>query len=72
MERREVSPGVWKTLVLDVHISGHVIMLKCVGKDQREVRSDFRPVSADLNVVSAEALLERTLAGSRPPAPPHM
>ena len=72
MERREVSLGIWKTQLLDVHISGHVIMLKCVGKDQREVRSDFRPVPADLNVASAEALLGRAVAGNRPPAPAHM
>jgi hypothetical protein len=62
MERHEVAPGIWKTRVVEVHISGHVILLKCIGKDQREVRSDFRPVPADLNVASAEALLEHTVA----------
>ncbi len=62
VERREGSPGNWKTHVLDVHIAGHVILLKSIGKDQREVRTDFRPVPAGLSVAQAAALLESTVA----------
>jgi hypothetical protein len=62
MERREVTPGNWKTHVLDVHISGHVILLRSIGKDQREVRTEFHPVPAGLNVAQAAALLDETVA----------
>jgi hypothetical protein len=71
MERREVSAGNWKTYVLDVHISGHVILLKSIGKDQREVRTEFRPVPAGLNVAQAAALLDETVAKNER-GPAHM
>jgi hypothetical protein len=62
MERVEVASGSWKTRVLDVHITGHVILLKSVGKDQDEVRSQFRQVPSDLSLEKAEALLDESAA----------
>ena len=62
MERGEISPGDWKTRLLDVHISGHVVLLKCIGKDEHQVRSGFRPVPANLNIAQATALLNSTVA----------
>ncbi len=61
MERVEVVPGNWKTRVLDVHITGHVILLKSIGKDQTERRSDFRQVPANLTLEAAEAMLEESV-----------
>jgi hypothetical protein len=57
MERVEVAPGNWKTTALDVHITGHVILLKSIGKDQTERRSEFRQVPADLTLRQAGAML---------------
>jgi len=57
MERVEVANHSWKTRVLAVHIAGHVILLKSIGKDQDEVRSQFRQVPSDLSLEQAEAML---------------
>jgi hypothetical protein len=57
MERVEAAPGCWKTRVLDVHITGHVILLKSIAKDQEEIRSHFHQVRSGLNLEEAEALL---------------
>lgn len=71
MERVEVAGGSWKTRVLDVHITGHVILLKSIGKDQEEMRSQFRQVPSDLSLEQAEAMLNRSYApdGFRNTAP---
>jgi hypothetical protein len=57
IERKQVAANRWKTSVLDVHISGRVVLFKAISKDQREVRSDFRPVPSDLTVPGAITLL---------------
>jgi len=64
MERVEVSPGNWKTRALDVHITGYVVLLKSIGKDQTERRSNFRPVPANLTLQQAKAMLDRPLAAN--------
>ncbi len=65
MERVEVVPGNWKTRVLDVHITGHVILLKSIGKDQIERRSDFRQVPANLTLAQAETVLAQSASISK-------
>ncbi len=57
IERQQVVENRWKTSVLDVHISGRVVFFKSINKDQREVRSNFKPVPSDLGVPGAVALL---------------
>ena len=57
IEREHVAENRWKTSLLDVHISGRIVFFKDISKDQREVRSDFHPVSSDLGVPGAVALL---------------
>jgi hypothetical protein len=64
MERFEATPGNWKTRVLEVHITGYVILLKSISKDQMEVRSDFHQVSANLTLEQAESLLNQPLAAN--------
>jgi hypothetical protein len=60
MERVEVASNNWKTRVLAVHIAGHVILLKSIGKDQDEVRSQFRQVPSGLSLRQAEAMLDES------------
>jgi hypothetical protein len=55
--RQQVTENRWKTSILDVHISGRIVLFKAISKDQREVRTDFQPVSSDLTVPGAVALL---------------
>ena len=57
IERQQVAENRWKTSLLDVHISGRIVLFKDISKDQREVRSDFHLVSSDLGVPGAVALL---------------
>jgi hypothetical protein len=57
IEREQVAENRWKTSLLEVHISGRVVLFKAISKDQREVRSNFQPVSSDLSVPGAVALL---------------
>jgi hypothetical protein len=64
MERVKVAGGGWKTSVLDVHITGHVILLKSIGKDQEEVRSQFRQVPSDISLEQAETMLNQSYASN--------
>lgn len=60
IHRRQVSVSHWKTDLVDVHVQGKILMLKTVGKDQREVRSDFHPVPRDTTLAEARQLLLQT------------
>ena len=55
--REQVAENRWKTSLIDVHISGKLAFFKAISKDQRELRSGFQPVSAELSMQEAIALL---------------
>lgn len=57
IHRRQVSAEHWKTDLVDVHVEGKILMLKTVGKDQREARSNFRPVPRGTTLVEARDML---------------
>jgi len=57
--RVEVAPGQWKTSLINIQLSGRMIFFKTIAKQQFEIRSDFHPVSADLNPAEANRLLGR-------------
>jgi hypothetical protein len=58
--REQVSNTRWKTSLLDVHLSGRIVFLKSINRDQHEVRSNFQPVPSDLDVQRAVAILDAT------------
>jgi hypothetical protein len=60
IEREQVSNTRWKTSLLDVHLSGRIVFLKSINKDQRERRSNFQPVPSGLDVQGAVAILDAT------------
>jgi hypothetical protein len=64
IHRRQVSAAHWKTDLVDVHIQGKVLMLKTVSKDQREARSDFRPVPGGTTLAAAKEMLNQAAAES--------
>lgn len=64
IHRRQVNAAHWKTDLVDVHIQGKVLMLKTVSKDQREARSDFRPVPGGTTLAEAKDMLNQAAAGS--------
>jgi hypothetical protein len=59
IRREQVSETHWKTNLVEVHIQGKVLLFKNVTKDQRESRSDFRPVPQDISLAEAKVLLDQ-------------
>jgi hypothetical protein len=57
--RVQVAPGEWKTSLINIQLSGRMIFFKTIAKQQFEIRSDFHPVSAELNPAEANRLLAR-------------
>ena len=55
--RQPVTATHWKTRLVDVHVSGRVILFKSISKQQHDVRSDFKPVPLDITLAQAVALL---------------
>ncbi len=62
IRREQVSENRWKTSVLDVHVSGHIIFFKNISKDQHEVRTAFQPMSPHTSVQDAVTLLNALTA----------
>jgi hypothetical protein len=58
IERTQVSASHWKTHLVDINVSGRMLLFQTIGKQQHETRSDFEPVSADLDLRQAEELLQ--------------
>jgi hypothetical protein len=59
VERVQVSPTEWKTRRLELHLSGHAVLFKTIGRDTNEVRGGFAAVPAGLNLVQGMRLLEQ-------------
>ena len=57
IERTQVSSSHWKTQLIDIHVNGRMLLFKTLSKQQHETRSNFEPVSRDLNLRQAEELL---------------
>jgi hypothetical protein len=62
IHRRQVSGAHWKTDLVDLHLQGKILLLKTISKDQREARSDFRPVPEGTTLAEAKDML-REAAG---------
>jgi len=64
IQREQVSATRWKASLIEVHVQGRVLLFRNVGKDQMEVRTDFRPVPHDISLTSAKERLDQA-AGSK-------
>ena len=63
----EVAPNDWEMSFLDVHISGRALFFHTIGEQQREVRSQFKPVPSGLSLAQAASMVaESSKQGSRP------
>ena len=58
IERTQVSSSHWKTHLVDINVSGRMLLFKTISKQQHETRSDFEPVSSSLDLKQAEELLQ--------------
>jgi hypothetical protein len=61
IHRQQVSADHWKTDLVEVHVLGKILMLKTVSKDQREARSDFRPVPRGTTLAEAREMLNQAV-----------
>lgn len=60
VDRKEVSPGVWKTNLIHIDISGRFSFFATISKQEYEIRWNFRKVPDDITVPQAYKLLDRT------------
>ena len=58
IERTQVSSSHWKTNLVNIHVDGRMLLFKTISKEQHETRSEFEPVSSDLDLRQAERLLQ--------------
>lgn len=63
IRREQVTETRWKSSLVEVHIQGRVLLFHNVTKDQREARTDFRPVPHDITLSAAKQLLDQAAAG---------
>jgi hypothetical protein len=54
--RVQVGPLQWKTALIDIQLSGRLVLFKTISKQEYEVRSDFRAVPDDLSLSQANEL----------------
>jgi hypothetical protein len=54
--RMEVGPSQWKTALIDIQVSGRLVLFKTISKQEYEIRSDFRPVPDSLSLSQANDL----------------
>ena len=58
VHRQRVGDASWRTDVVDVHLQGKILLLKSLSKDQRETRTDFRPLPNSITLAQAKDMLE--------------
>jgi hypothetical protein len=59
IHRHQVSATHWKADLIETHVKGKVLLVKSLSKDQRETRSDFRPVPGDTTLAQAKEMLNQ-------------
>ncbi len=58
VQQREVAPGHWEAMLIDVHIRGKALFFKTISEQQHEARSDFQQVSGTMTLEEAAAMLK--------------
>jgi len=58
VKRREVSPGYWKTTLIDVQMNGKIVIFKSISLRQTDSMTDFRRMPQDLSPPQAAAILK--------------
>jgi hypothetical protein len=55
--RVQVGLAQWKTAVINIQLSGRLVLFKTISKQEYETRSNFRAVSSDLSLLEGNQLL---------------
>jgi hypothetical protein len=67
IRRVEVGPSQWKTALIEIQLSGRLVLFKTISKQEYEIRSDFRAVPDNLSLSQANDLtVSRTVPISAP------
>ena len=69
--RGQVGPLQWKTTLINVRLSGRMMLFKTVSKQQYETRSNFRAVPGDLSLSEANELLASSILQAPSPGIQH-
>ena len=59
IRQKEVAPGQWEMIVLDVRMKGKALLFKTISVQQTENHSDFHPVPNDLTLAAAADMLNK-------------
>ena len=57
VEQRELSAGQWDLVSMEINMKGKALLFKTIAVQQKETRSDFRAVPANLSLAQAARLL---------------
>jgi hypothetical protein len=57
--RREVGPGHWDMVSLDVNMSGHAILFKNIAVKEHQTQSDFRRMPDNITMAQAFEILQK-------------
>jgi len=57
--RVQVDSLEWKTIFVNIQLSGRMVFFKTINKQEYETRSNFRSVAGDLSLLAASQLLSR-------------
>jgi hypothetical protein len=55
--RSPVLPDQWKTISLDVHMNGYIMLFKALDRRQSSIHKDFKPIPGSLTIGQAVAIL---------------
>lgn len=68
---REVGPGHWEMVSLNVNMSGHAMLFKNIAVQERQTQSEFQRVPDDLSMSEAYQMLQkdRPVSANNQPAP---
>jgi hypothetical protein len=67
--RSEVGPYQWKTTLINIQLSGRLVLFKTISKQEYEIRSDFRAVPGDLSLEEANQLTVSRIVTQSTPDP---
>jgi hypothetical protein len=69
--RVEVGPLQWKTALIDIQLTGRLVLFKTISKQEHEIRSNFRAVPDDLSLSQANELTVSRIVSTGAPEAQH-
>ena len=64
VHQKEVGPGHWETVLVDLNLHGRAVVFKTIAVKQRQTFSDFRRMPDDLTLTKALEMLQKSDDGA--------